>query len=177
MSASAPLCCYAGRLGVPLTGGRTDHSTKGVGFPPETITGQRKRLYCCENVPRKSYRDDVIILSDDKRELAEIKDTIENFLHDNLHLDLNKKTAIRPVLTGIDFVGFRIWATHKKLKKQTARRMIRNVKRLCEAVQNGKTSKEELLRVAASYNGILGHCNSYGLRNKIWERRVRDWTT
>lgn len=113
------------------------------------------------------YMDDVIILSDDKRELAEIKDIIENFLHDNLHLDLNKKTAIRPVWTGIDFVGFRIWATHKKLKKQTARRMIRNVKRLCEAVQNGKTSKEELLRVAASYNGILGHCNSYGLRNKL----------
>lgn len=113
------------------------------------------------------YMDDVIILSDDKRELAEIKVIIENFLHDNLHLDLNKKTAIRPVWTGIDFVGFRIWATHKKLKKQTARRMIRNVKRLCEAVQNGKTSKEELLRVAASYNGILGHCNSYGLRNKL----------
>ena len=113
------------------------------------------------------YMDDVIILSDDKRELAEIKDIIENFLHDNLHLDLNKKTAIRPVWTGIDFVGFRIWTTHKKLKKQTARRMIRNVKRLCEAVQNGKTSKEELLRVAASYNGILGHCNSYGLRNKL----------
>lgn len=113
------------------------------------------------------YMDDVIILSNRKRELAETKDIIENFLHDNLHLDLNQKTAIRPVWTGIDFVGFRIWATHKKLKKQTARRMIRNVKRLCEAVQNGKTSKEELLRVAASYNGILGHCNSYGLRNKL----------
>ena len=115
------------------------------------------------------YMDDVIILSDDKRELAELKNIIENFLKDFLHLDLNKKTAIRPCWDGVDFVGFRIWATHRKLKKQTARRMIRNVKRICENIAAGITSKEELERVAASYNGILQHCDSYGLRNKLNE--------
>ena len=100
---------------------------------------------------------------------AEIKGIVEDFLNENLHLDLNKKTAIRPVWTGVDFVGFRIFATHRKLQKQTARRMIRNVKRLCEGIQEGKTSKDELLRTAASYNGILEHCNSYGLRRKLNE--------
>lgn len=113
------------------------------------------------------YMDDVIILSDDKRELAKLKEVIEEFLKDFLHLDLNKKTAIRPIWNGIDFVGFRIWATHRKLKKQTARRMIRNVKRICENVAAGNMSKEEFERVAASYNGVLHHCNSYGLRNKL----------
>ena len=113
------------------------------------------------------YMDDVIILSDSKAELAEIKTVVEEFLKDFLHLDLNKKTAIRPVYTGVDFVGFTIWATHRKLKKQTARRMIRNVKRICEAVAAGNMSKEELERTAASYNGILEHCNSYGLRKKL----------
>lgn len=115
------------------------------------------------------YMDDVIILLDSKERLAEIKGIVEDFLNENLHLDLNKKTAIRPVWTGVDFVGFRIFATHRKLKKQTARRMIRNVKRLCEGIQEGKTSKDELLRTAASYNGILEHCNSYGLRRKLNE--------
>lgn len=115
------------------------------------------------------YMDDVIILSDSKAELAQVKTVIEEFLKDFLHLDLNKKTAIRPVYTGVDFVGFTIWATHRKLKKQTARRMIRNVKRICEAVAAGSMSKEELERVAASYNGILEHCNSHGLRNKLNE--------
>lgn len=71
------------------------------------------------------YMDDVIILSNDKRELAETKEIIEDFLNNVLHLDLNKKTAIRPCYDGIDFVGYRIWATHRKLKKQTARRMIK----------------------------------------------------
>lgn len=113
------------------------------------------------------YMDDVIILLDSKERLAEIKAIIEDFLNENLHLDLNKKTAIRPIRTGVDFVGFRIFTTHRKLKKQTARRMIRNVKRLCEGIQEGKVRKDELLRVAASYNGILEHCNSYGLRRKL----------
>ena len=113
------------------------------------------------------YMDDVIILSNDKRELAEIKEIIEEFLNNVLHLDLNKKTAIRPCYDGIDFVGYRIWATHRKLKKQTARRMIRNVKRMCEEVAAGNMSKEEFERVAASYNGVLQHCNSYGLRRKL----------
>ena len=113
------------------------------------------------------YMDDVIILSNDKRELAEIKEIIEDFLNNVLHLDLNKKTAIRPCYDGIDFVGYRIWATHRKLKKQTARRMIRNVKRMCEEVAAGNMSKEEFERVAASYNGVLQHCNSYGLRRKL----------
>lgn len=115
------------------------------------------------------YMDDVIILLDDKRKLAELKEIIENFLKDFLYLDLNKKTTICPCRYGIDFVGYRIWATHRKLKKQTARRMIRNVKRICENMAAGKTSKEELERVVASYNGILEHFNSYGLRNKLNE--------
>lgn len=115
------------------------------------------------------YMDDVIILSDSKAELWEIKAIIEEFLNLQLHLDLNKKTAIRPCREGIEFVGYRVWATHRKLKKQTARRIIRNVKRMCEEMEKGNLSKEEFDRAAASYKGVLEHCNSYGLRRRLNE--------
>lgn len=115
------------------------------------------------------YMDDIIILSDDKRQLAEWKDEIEAFLNDNLHLDLNKKTAIRPVTLGIDFVGYKIWATHRKLKQQTARRMIRHVAIMSEMLANGEMSRDAFDRVAASYKGVLQHCSSYGLRTKLNE--------
>lgn len=115
------------------------------------------------------YMDDVIILLDDKRELARLKAIIEDFLNSVLHLDLNKKTAIRPCILGVEFVGYHIWATHRKLKKQTARRMIRNVKRMCEQMAAGTLSREEFDRTAASYNGVLRHCNSYGLKQKLNE--------
>lgn len=115
------------------------------------------------------YMDDVIILLDSKEELGRIKAEIEAFLHDILHLDLNSKTAIRPVRVGIDFVGYRIWATHRKLKKQTARRMIRCVKDMCEDLSAGEITKENFDRRTASYKGVLRHCNSYGLRSKLNE--------
>lgn len=118
------------------------------------------------------YMDDVIILSDNKEELHRLKADIAAFLTEELHLDLNNKTVIRPVTLGIDFVGYRIWATHRKLKKQTARRMIRKVKTMCQMVQDGEMSLEEFERSAASYSGTLLHCNCYGLRerlNRIYE--------
>ena len=52
--------------------------------------------------------DDIIILHNSKSELQAIKDDIEVFLAEELHLGLNNKTAIRPTSLGIDCVGYRI---------------------------------------------------------------------
>jgi len=113
------------------------------------------------------YMDDVIILSDDKAQLHEWKYHIERFLNEALDLQLNNKTAIRPITLGIDFVGYKIWSTHRKLKKSTARRIIRKVKVMCYLLSIGEMTKEEFARRAASYKGILEHCDSYGLRTEL----------
>ena len=115
------------------------------------------------------YMDDMIILHQDKAELAEFKNEIENFLRDNLQLELNKKTAIRPVALGVDFVGYRIYATHRKLKKSTAYRIMHRMKTLSVQLAAGEISREEFDRVAASYKGVMSHCNSYGLRQRLNE--------
>lgn len=115
------------------------------------------------------YMDDVIILSDDKAELHRWKEQIERFLNKALALQLNKKTAIRPITLGIDFVGYKIWSTHRKLKKSTARKIIRKVKVMCYLLSTGQMTKEEFMRRAASYKGILEHCDSYGLRRTLNE--------
>jgi len=113
------------------------------------------------------YMDDIIILHQDKEELANFRDEIADFLRDNLQLDLNKKTAIRPVELGVDFVGYRIYATHRKLKKSTAYRIMRRTKTLSMQLAAGEISREEFDRVAASYKGVMSHCNSHGLRQRL----------
>jgi len=149
-----------------------------VGMPIGNLTSQLfANIYLneldqfCKHVLRAHYyvryMDDIIILSNDKRQLAEWKDEIAVFLSDNLHLDLNNKTAIRPTSLGVDFVGYHIWATHRKLKVQTARRMIRHVNIMCEMLKTGEMDREAFDRVAASYGGVLQHCDSYGLRCKL----------
>lgn len=113
------------------------------------------------------YMDDIIILHQDKAQLANFRDEIADFLRDNLQLDLNKKTAIRPVALGVDFVGYRIYATHRKLKKSTAYRIMRRTKTLSLQLAAGEITREEFDRVIASYRGVLSHCNSHGLRQRL----------
>lgn len=115
------------------------------------------------------YMDDIIILHNDKRYLQAVKDDIEVFLKEVLHLDLNNKTAIRPTSLGIDFVGYHIYATHRTLKKSTARRIIRSVTRMSKDLADGTLTRADFDRRVASYKGILEHCNSYGLRRRLNE--------
>ena len=119
------------------------------------------------------YMDDIIILHTDKKRLAAVKDEIEAFLFDNLRLQLNKKTAIRPCSMGIEFVGYRIWATHKKLRKKTALNIKRSIKHIKEARDSGEIAQDSFDRRIASYKGVLQYCNSYGFwrgLNKIFRR-------
>lgn len=118
------------------------------------------------------YMDDVIILHHDKAYLGVVKNEIEQFLNEALRLQLNNKTAIRPCRTGIDFVGFRIWATHRKLKKKTVTKIKRSVKNLARLRAEGEITESTLNQAIASYKGVLSHCDSYGLRrelNRIWK--------
>lgn len=120
------------------------------------------------------YMDDVIILHHDKRYLGEVKGLVEAFVNEKLNLHLNNKTTIRPTSMGIDFVGFRIWATHRKLKKKTARKIKMRIKHIAKGVDEGRISKETMKRSIASYKGTLKHCSSYGFRqsmNKFFNRR------
>jgi len=120
------------------------------------------------------YMDDIIILHPDKKYLQAVKDEIETFLNNELRLQLNQKTAIRPCSMGIEFVGYRVWATHRKLKRKTAVKIRHAVKGIKKKWESGIMTQEAFDRRIASYKGLLAHCNSYGLRqrlNKMFRRK------
>jgi hypothetical protein len=75
------------------------------------------------------YMDDFIILHNDKTHLFELLCKIENFLHDNLKLNLNPHTGIFPGKHGINFCGYRIWPTHIKPRKSTVKRARKRLKK------------------------------------------------
>lgn len=113
------------------------------------------------------YMDDIIILHEDKDFLRGVKDDIEAFLAEHLRLNLNRKTAIRPVSHSIEFVGYRIWPTHKRLKKKTAKKMRRSLKGVRAQYQRGEITAERLRQIEASYDGMLQHVNGDGLRQAL----------
>ena len=99
------------------------------------------------------YMDDIIILAQDKEVLHAWKAEIETFLKEELFLDLNRKTSIRPIKQGIEFVGVRIWATHMKLRKSSVRRIKREVHKISKEYAAGIMAQDAFDRRAASIRG------------------------
>lgn len=115
------------------------------------------------------YMDDIVMLSDDKDQLREWRRQIEAFMSDQLKLELNpKKSFIQPISHGIDFCQYRVFPDHIKLKKSTALRMKRNLKRVMRLYAEGEIDLDRANRTLASYHGLLSHCDSYQLRKTIF---------
>ncbi|KGK88052.1 reverse transcriptase domain-containing protein [Clostridium sp. HMP27] len=118
------------------------------------------------------YMDDVVILSEDKKLLQEYKSIIEEFLNTKLNLHLNNKTAIRPISLGVEFVGFRIWPTHIKMRKSTSLKMKRRLKYVKKQYEQNKLPFEKVNATVQSYMGIMKHCNSFCLQKKIFDSYI-----
>jgi retron-type reverse transcriptase len=113
------------------------------------------------------YMDDIIILHDNLQEIHQMKDSIEAFIGDRLHLQLNKKTAIRPIGHGVEFVGWRIYTTHAKLRKSTIRHLKRSLKKLEQMYANYEIELDKCLQTVGSYFGLLSHGDNYRMREWI----------
>ncbi|MGJ9460136.1 reverse transcriptase domain-containing protein [Oceanobacillus sp. CF4.6] len=113
------------------------------------------------------YMDDVVILHEDKKELHRIFEEIEAFLSYELKLQLNNKTTIRPIKDGIEYVGYRIWPTHRKLSKKTVKKMKARLKYLKNSFARGEVNVDDVRSTLMSYLGLMKHANCYNLKNKI----------
>ncbi|MCD6311961.1 MAG: group II intron reverse transcriptase domain-containing protein, partial [Elusimicrobia bacterium] len=127
----------------------------GYGIPVGNLTSQlfaniylnyfdyfiKHQLHCKYYV---RYVDDFIILSEDKRVLGKIFKQSEEFLYQKLELKLNRKSSIFPVKQGIDFLGYRIWKTHRLLRKGSVKRMKKKIAFLKK--QSGENISSEKVR-------------------------------
>lgn len=116
------------------------------------------------------YMDDFVILSPDKAHLHELRRQAEAFLWDNLRLRLNHKTAVFPVMQGIDFLGYRIWPHKLLLRKRYVRHMKRMIKKLAIEYQAGRKSRDEIRQILASWHGRAAHANVPHLREFITQQ-------
>ena len=118
------------------------------------------------------YMDDVIILGNDKMQLRFWKDQIERFLLEELELNLNKKTCIRPISQGIEFVGYRLWADRVVIRKSTSLRIKRALKGMAVKYSNYEVTMQDVTDTLQSYLGMLEHCDSDALIKSILDNLV-----
>ena len=115
------------------------------------------------------YMDDFIILNGNKKQLWAVLEEVQDFLESCLDLQLNGKTGIFPIKQGIDFLGYRIWPTHRLLRKSSIKRMKRKMKAVKRKYQNGQISLEKINAMIQSWLGHAKHADSYRIREKLLE--------
>lgn len=113
------------------------------------------------------YMDDIIIIGHDKQELAKIRDRIGDFLREELNLALNHKTSIQPLKQGVEFVGMRVWPTHRRLRHATIRGIKLRLSQVLGEYEEGILSEEAVERTIGSYRGVLSHCECMCLKYKL----------
>jgi len=137
------------------------------------------------------YVDDLILLSNDKNKLLKWKEDINNYLINNLKLELNKnKDKLGSVENGINFLGYIVRPNYTLSRK----RVVSNLKNklyffnkgyllssnnqkqialpLSKNLTNGELDK--ILATINSYYGHFRHANTYRLRRNLYENNFEN---
>lgn len=111
------------------------------------------------------YVDDFVVLSDDKETLRQTREAIADFLAAHLRLRLHStKQTVTPVTEGCDFLGYRVYPTHRRLRKSSGFRFARRLRRMQADYQRGKMDLKTVRQRIMSWMGHASHADTWGLR-------------
>ncbi len=110
------------------------------------------------------YMDDMVLFSNNKKELKKMKYAIDDFLK-NEGLKIKEdwqlfKTESRP----IDFLGYRFYRGYTTLRRSNFLRIKRRAKKIAKKEELNFKDASAML----SYSGWLKHCDSYNYQQKIY---------
>ena len=119
------------------------------------------------------YMDDFFVIAETKAELYDILEEIKRIIGE-MGYQVNEKTAIFPISSGIDFLGFHTYITDtgkvvRKVRAKSKNRERRKLKRLKELLERDD-SKIEFEDVRTSYQAWRAHAahgNCYYLISKM----------
>ena len=114
------------------------------------------------------YCDDFIILGENREYSESLTPIIAQFLQDRLGLTLHPRKIIYTKLSqGIDFLGYVILPHHKVLRTKTKNRMLKNIQKNKEDLEQGIIDEKYFERSTASYVGMLEHCDSWKIKKGL----------
>jgi len=124
-----------------------------------------KRRLGCRAYAR--YVDDFVLFADDKARLHGWKEEIGAWLQ-CLRLTLHpRKSVVFPVRDGIDFLGYRVFPTRRRVRRVAVRRFTRRLRRLREAYRAGEVGLEQVHQSVQSWITHVSHAQSYRLRRAV----------
>lgn len=145
----------------------------GIGLPIGSLTSQiLANLYTGATLDRflqhelgetywYRYMDDLVVLGASSEHLRQVKVAIERYAADELGLRFSK-WSIAPVARGINFLGYRIWASHKLLRRDSVTRARRKI-----AAYRVGGETERLQKFLGAWLGHASHADTRNLVVKL----------
>ena len=129
--------------------------------PLDTLLQRELRL------PHVRYCDDILVFADDKavlhQALARLIATAQC-----LRLTLHPtKTRISRCADGVAFVGFQLFTTHRRLRREGVRRFVRRLRRQQEAYAAGRMSSRTIGISIRSWTAHAKHADTAQLRRRL----------
>lgn len=149
--------------------------TDGVGIPIGSLTSQLFANVYGNSADRfihfdlghkhwARYMDDIVILDSDPHRLRDSFEQISEFGERDLGLRISKWQA-SPVSQGVNFLGYRIWPTHKLLRKDSVTRAKRKVQKFL-----AHKDMNLLKKFLASWSGHAKWADTHNLFNWMEKR-------
>lgn len=113
------------------------------------------------------YCDDLVMFSSDKKELWRLR----NILHgeiEKLGLTIKPDEAIRPLSTGLDFLGFVNYGTHSLLRKRTKQNAARKLAKV--------KSRKRRQQIIGSFKGMACHADCKHLFYKLTNQHMKKFS-
>lgn len=107
------------------------------------------------------YMDDLVVFGPSIGHLRRVRDDIEAFSRDRLGLRFSK-WSVQPVSRGVNFLGYRIWPSHKLLRKDSVQRARRKI-----AGYRAAGDAERLGKFLASWTGHAGWADTRNLLRSL----------
>lgn len=148
------------------------HPREGKGLPIGNLTSQLLAnvyghildRYITHDLKIKNwarYMDDTVIFGDSKEELMETFEKLTKFSQNEMKLEWSK-WSLRPTSLGVNFLGYRIWSTHKLIRPDSVRRAKRKIKQYIKF-----NEVEKLKKFKASWLGHIQWANCFHLKQKL----------
>ena len=123
------------------------------------------------------YMDDFVIVHHDKNQLHKWRQDIEQFLHRSLRLQTNSKTQVFPIARksgrSLDFLGYRIYSTHKLLRKSSVKRIKTKLKKHRKQYALGEIKLIDINQNIQSWLGHASHADTYNLKRALFRAPFR----
>lgn len=118
------------------------------------------------------YVDDMVILSDDKARLSELRASVrERLAAHRLRLH-PRKAHVSQVADGLNLLGYLVYPHHRRLRSDNGHRFARRLRRFARGYAEGRLDWKAIDASVQSWIGHARHADTEGLRRAIFAKTV-----